>query len=343
MILRRRGFTLIELLVVIAIIAVLIALLLPAVQAAREAARRSQCVNNLKQLGLATHNYVSGNDAIPPSGANGTPGIPGDTNQTQTFCMKVRLLPFLEQQALYNAMNMYFSGAYSTVFGSTANQTVEATTLASLNCPSDYNPGHIGAIDYTSRNMAVSSYFTNNGLAYQYTNNVSNGPAWYLGSNGTVGRLLTLASVTDGTTNTVLFSEIVKGNNGANKVGSPTVVDQTSTIAGVGSSGSDYKDYQACIQSKTYASMWDYKGEYWTCMDAGRGGTYSHTMLPNTKSCTCCTAWSNRVDAGSYHSGGVNCLFMDGSVKFIKNSVSYVTWYGIATINSGEVIDASSL
>src|SRR5262245_25106621 len=95
----RRGFTLIELLVVIAIIAVLIALLLPAVQAAREAARRSQCVNNLKQIGLAIHNYISNNDVIPPGGATGY-GPP-----TQNFSMKVRLLPFIEQSSLYNATN----------------------------------------------------------------------------------------------------------------------------------------------------------------------------------------------------------------------------------------------
>src|SRR5262245_14731776 len=110
-----RGFTLIELLVVIAIIAVLIALLLPAVQAAREAARRAQCVNNLKQIGLAVHNYAQANDTIPPSGSwccpgtvsyGGATGYPGyGSSQVQGCSMKVRLLASLEQQAAYNAYN----------------------------------------------------------------------------------------------------------------------------------------------------------------------------------------------------------------------------------------------
>src|SRR5881398_1412639 len=99
-----RGFTLIELLVVIAIIAVLIALLLPAVQAAREAARRAQCVNNLKQIGLALHNYNQSNDVIPPTAVN----VPSVRTGYNNFSMKGRLLPFLEQSALYNALNMSY-------------------------------------------------------------------------------------------------------------------------------------------------------------------------------------------------------------------------------------------
>src|SRR3954466_8729198 len=126
---RRRAFTLIELLVVIAIIAVLIALLLPAVQAACEAARRAQCVNNLKQLGLAVMNYADAVGALPPTGLN-TPGT-----ATPDFAMKPRLLPYMEQTAAYNALN--FSALFNDAQG--MNFTVRCIQVATLVCPSDGN------------------------------------------------------------------------------------------------------------------------------------------------------------------------------------------------------------
>jgi prepilin-type N-terminal cleavage/methylation domain-containing protein/prepilin-type processing-associated H-X9-DG protein len=337
----RAGFTLIELLVVIAIIAVLIALLLPAVQAAREAARRSQCVNNLKQIGLAIQNYISAQETIPPAGAYGTPGFSSsDTNSTQTFSMKVRLLPFIEMSTLYNATNMNLPGYYASTVGSTQNMTVIATTVNAFQCPSDQFPGHIGAIDYTSTNMAVSNYFSSSGTARQYSSSNITGPSWYLGGNANVGRVLKLANVVDGTSNSAIFSEIIKGNSGANKP-LPNVVDD-GPPTGVGAAGSDQLDFQACMKG-TWSSPWDYKGEYWHSQDAGRGGTYSHTMPPNTKSCNAGTAYDNRICAGSAHSGGVNMSFLDGSVKFIKNSINYNAYLAIGTIAGSEVVSADQL
>src|SRR5271165_6475771 len=130
--LMRRGFTLIELLVVIAIIAVLISLLLPAVQSAREAARRVQCVNNLKQLGLATHNYIDANNVIPPA-TYPRDAIPG-YNYPYDFSPFLRLLPQIEQQTLFNATN------FSLTAWNGDNITVDSTVLNALICPSDANP-----------------------------------------------------------------------------------------------------------------------------------------------------------------------------------------------------------
>jgi prepilin-type N-terminal cleavage/methylation domain-containing protein/prepilin-type processing-associated H-X9-DG protein len=339
----RSGFTLIELLVVIAIIAVLIALLLPAVQAAREAARRSQCVNNLKQIGLAIHNYVSSNEAVPPGGSYGPPAPAGAPNDgsTQSYSMKVRILPGLEQQQLYNAFNLNMSGYQGAVVSNSMNQTVISARVSVYQCPSDTNVGNLSIINGTGATMVigVTSYFSNNGTARQYNGNNLTGPTWYVGGNSNMGRMITFASVRDGLSNTVIFSEITKGNQGANKPLS-NVVDG-SAPTGVGAAGSDYADYQACLAGK-WTSLWDYKGEYWTDEEAGRGGTYSHTMPPNSKSCNYGGAWDNRICAGSFHSGGVNVLMMDGSVRFIKNSINYPTWTGLGTVALGEVISADS-
>ena len=138
---RRRGFTLIELLVVIAIIAVLIALLLPAVQAAREAARRIQCTNNLKQLGLAFANYESTNNCYPSSDvfgtSNGLCGGFGFGNGCQNTPWFVLMLPYIEQGPLYNAFNASIGVEGRSVPGYLVNSTVETTTIASFQCPSD--------------------------------------------------------------------------------------------------------------------------------------------------------------------------------------------------------------
>ncbi len=329
----RRGFTLIELLVVIAIIAVLIALLLPAVQAAREAARRSQCVNNLKQFGLAIHNYISSNDCIPPGGDNNTAW----NNES----MKCRLLPFMELTAAYNALNFNFGVYNDNGNGLIYNATVIGMQVNTFVCPSDTNPGNLNNIAIVNTPNGVTNYATNNGTNRNYTNAYTNGATWYLGGNGNVGIKLTLASVTDGTSNTAMMSEYVKGTAGQNKLG--LNITWTATLSNNGTAANpNLADAQACQASTT--TNWDYKGEYWTCQDSGRGGTYSHVCTPNTKSCgTPGNAWEVGPAPSSWHSGGVNMLFLDGSVKFIKNSIQYTTWTAIGTVGGNEVIDASSL
>src|SRR4051812_19272615 len=159
----RRAFTLIELLVVIAIIAVLIALLLPAVQAAREAARRTQCVNNLKQLGLAVQNYVDVQGAVPPTGANVQAGT---AFQIGNMGMKPRLLPFMEQLAVFNSINFTFNAEpAATGAGAGCNDTIQTTQINSFLCPSDGNVP-CGPLTYVNKNGSGQRAYTN------YPNNV---------------------------------------------------------------------------------------------------------------------------------------------------------------------------
>jgi prepilin-type N-terminal cleavage/methylation domain-containing protein/prepilin-type processing-associated H-X9-DG protein len=350
---RRRAFTLIELLVVIAIIAVLIALLLPAVQAAREAARRSQCVNNLKQLGIAIQNYGDSRGSLPPtSGA-----APGGDGTGNNFSMKVHLLPFMEQSAAYNSINQSFYWNDSTV-GGYVNATVGTTTINTLLCPSDgNNPNQTIAVNGVQKPDAPTNYANNIGICRTFNGNTMDGPAYLLGNNG-VGPVITLASIQDGTSNTAIFSEWIKGT-GSNRAGLGQIYVASTSFSTTGPSpkliGTLGQSMQTvsntCQTSTTFmtAPANGYiKGYSYMEHTNGFGGGYSHLSTPNKKSCwfssDSATYPSDRslVGASSNHSGGVNVGFLDGSVKFIKDSISYQTWGSIATHQGGEVIDASS-
>jgi prepilin-type N-terminal cleavage/methylation domain-containing protein/prepilin-type processing-associated H-X9-DG protein len=350
---RRQGFTLIELLVVIAIIAVLIALLLPAVQAAREAARRSQCINNLKQMGLAIQNYISSNDTLPPAGSwsgsssntyNATPG--GSPLTTNGYAlnagMKVRLLGFMEQQSMANAYNFSTPDFNTNTTKTTQqNNTVIFSKVSGFLCPSDGNPGDINTT-WNGMTAGVNSYYNNMGTEPNINNGQLNGPSWYLGGDSRMGNRVTLASIIDGTSNTVIMSESVKGNSGAKKPGLGALWD-TQAMTGNG-----LTDSAACNSITNKTISWDDKGQFWSCQDTCRGGGYWHITFPNKTSCNTKTANVSYNDVGallspsSFHAGGANMLFLDGSVKFIKESIGAQAYYGIATIAGGEVVSSDS-
>jgi prepilin-type N-terminal cleavage/methylation domain-containing protein/prepilin-type processing-associated H-X9-DG protein len=366
---RRKGFTLIELLVVIAIIGVLISLLLPAVQAAREAARRSQCVNNLKQIGLALHNYLSSNgDTMPPSTCDPIINTGKDSGQNESAL--ARLLPYMEQTAVYNSINFNFAARWNSFFLSSdpnppdidaaagpagiPQMTATTSQIKIFLCPSDPNPGGSGhfSINGQSRLVAQSNYPINIGLNRRLNNWRTNGPTYVASNWDGAFPTVTLASFVDGTSNTAVFSEWVKGpaqgspwkdGLGGVYTGPSSLYPQSSeqgpyTLLG------EYTSAQACDRNGLVQN-WGWKGEWWIY-----GGTmiYSHTTLPNRRACAYSDVGQDgrgsitQAGASSLHPGGVNVLFGDGSVKFIKSTINYIPWYALATVNGGEAIDASS-
>jgi prepilin-type N-terminal cleavage/methylation domain-containing protein/prepilin-type processing-associated H-X9-DG protein len=353
----RRGFTLIELLVVIAIIAVLIALLLPAVQAAREAARRSQCVNNLKQLGLAVHNYLSSNNVLPAQSMYPSQEVAA---AGWSYSWTLGLLPFVEQSALYNAFNFSVAVTYPQ------QTTVGYTQLTALLCPSD----DVSAVQRPVSPAGTTNYHGNNGqsgilMRWSGTIVALGGPTGYttqinLGPFGIEG-------VRDGTSNTALFSERLCGFNSATGITFGTAGTNVKRYVYTGpnpstptGSGYDLQNMtmtlaflNGCLSmpGTTAAVNSSIIGYNWTySYPPDQTNFYNHVGPPNSVACfnTGESATNtNQCSAGSCaptsnHSGGVNMCFTDGSVKFIKDSIGQSVWWALGTRNGGETISGDS-
>ncbi len=345
---RRRGFTLIELLVVIAIIAVLIALLLPAVQSAREAARRAQCVNNLKQIGIALHNYNGALGTFPSAGiiapmtnywvccATG-PNLPTWPGHYR-YSALVQILPYTEQGNGFNGMN--FNIPLYDVNGNDMpqNTTIYIVQIKEYLCPSDVR-------DHVLPDQAPSNYAscTGDGLPGGFGL-----PAAYGNPDGILylNSKTTFANITDGTSNTALFGESIIGNN--SNIPPPANAPNPQEVevqipSGINTFADTFTyipiDPAQCASSSCY--RWDrqtnwIEGDY-------RHTLYDHSYPPNSSTYDCLRGplhgWRT---ARSRHPGGVNILFADGSVHFIKNSINVVTWRNLGTCAGGEVISSDS-
>ncbi|WP_435018199.1 DUF1559 domain-containing protein [Tundrisphaera sp. TA3] len=333
---RRRAFTLIELLVVIAIIAVLIALLLPAVQAAREAARRAQCTNNLKQIGLGMANYESTSGSLPA-------GIKGCCWGTWV----VFVLPYMEQSASFNGWN--FDGSNGTAAGAAANATalrysgvanttISRTLFTVYLCPSDKEtkplanlPAYNYAANFGNTTLYQIATYGTGAAAVSFlkapftdmwpTTPVNGGPDGYTVSQfGTVG----FSEITDGTSNTIAISEVIKGDTSAAMPGSD--------LRGYAlwSYGAGFQTYLA-PNSKLPDVSWTPSAPY--CQPGVNG---------NPPCLLQASAANHLMGSRSRHPGGVNTLFVDGHVQYMKDSISLPIWRGLGSISGGEILSSDA-
>ena len=355
---QKRGFTLIELLVVIAIIAVLISLLLPAVQSAREAARRAQCINNLKQIGLALHNYENTFGGFAPL-ALFTQSGPTSTSPDQGPSVLLRIASHIEGGNLYNNFNFSMGAVYG---GTNAqNTTVRNSAVTSVFCPS----------------TAETPFFSGTDYAASY------GPQWNWGDSGSgapqtgafaYNTSVPISQFTDGTSNTIMFLEVLRGDLSPNKSKSDAY-DSVSVGFG-GNNASTFPAQKAellayvanctalrakdsgnapydngTLTMSVVSNQWGAGHVYWSYGRVAMGAVANMALTPNS-SFPNCNSWPTKnlgpAGSGIYssrsnHPGGVNSLFGDGSVKFIKDSIADITWWAIGTKNVGEVVSSDSM
>lgn len=340
----RKAFTLIELLVVIAIIAVLIGLLLPAVQKVREAANRMKCINNLKQLGLAVTSYHGDHGLFPyGKGPDYRAAMPSAPVYAR-WSVHSQLLPYVEQDNLYKSIDFNFPPETPGMAGPIVNfmpayqnpnrENADACrrTVPLFLCPSDPAPQ---PSDWPGQN----NYLANQGTQFLCDlsqslpstiapNEKPNGPFHYLSK-------VRVADITDGTSQTALFSEKKRGQGVPNPKTDMFIMTNTSTLDST---------LQTCnaLNPNTASPLTSKQGFSWV-MGEMCCTTYNHVTTPNGQTCAgigfpgTMANMAMQVPASSYHTGGVNVLFGDGAVHFVTDSVALTVWRAMGTYNGGEV------
>lgn len=358
-----RGFTLIELLVVIAIIGVLISLLLPAVQQAREAARRSQCRNNLKQIGLAFHNYMEAFQTTPLhqhriasdySGGNGSAG------GKSWYC---GILPFVDQATIYNKIDFSNGEGWSAfTAGTSVSMQMSRVQVPLFKCPSESMVNQVSGIAAANFNYVANAGRPRNLLK---VGQASTGAAAPPASKGiismsrmspggpyssnwrqTTNAAFRMRDVTDGASNTAMLSESLVSSSTNNPDRRRNLGYTNSAMIEQYDVAIDNVVRDGLANFQNWADWTQYKGHSWMYSDSWQKHVYGHVFPPNTVSIAAyssdtfrCHEGDGAITPSSDHAGGVHVALMDGSVRFLSNNIDLSIWWGLGTKAEGEVLN----